>query len=139
MHSALKFNSRSKIYSASNVFFNSETCQAYSFVWWRFVEVINGRVVFNRHCYSSYTSRHQSKVRSLLHDLGITIDLEVDARVGLQNDNWVTNAINTQNDKIKDIEAKLSSPKHKRALDNERFESIESLKQNIVAIQALGV
>jgi hypothetical protein len=81
----MKFSNRSKLYSASNVTFNPETCQANSYGWWTFVKVIHGKVIFNSYRYSNTTSKHQYRVRSLLSKLGIKIDREVKVRGGLQN------------------------------------------------------
>lgn len=72
-------------YVASNVSFNPETLEATSFKWWYFVKRIGGKVVFNDYRYSSFTSRHQNKVRLLMKRLGIKIDLEIEAPKGLQD------------------------------------------------------
>ncbi len=81
----MKFNKRSGNYKASNVTFNPKTKQAYSYNWWRFVDVVNGKVVFNNFSYSNTTCKHQHKVRRVLRELGISIDLEVSCPAGLQN------------------------------------------------------
>lgn len=75
----MKLMKRSNIYQASNynVTFNPETLEAFSYKWWSFVRVIEGQVVFNNYRYSVSTSKHQSKVRRLMSDLGIKIDLEL--------------------------------------------------------------
>lgn len=90
----MKYYSRSKIYKASNVTFNAETCEAYSYGWWKFVARINGFVVFNNYRYSNSTSKHQSKVRSLMSELGIKIDLYVSTNCGLNGaERWVTTGL----------------------------------------------
>lgn len=73
------------IYKASNVTFNPNTLEAYSYDWWQFVKVIRGKVIFNSYRYSNTTARHQSKVRQVMVQLGIKIDLEVQVRGGLQD------------------------------------------------------
>lgn len=65
------------IYKASNVTFDSLTKKAYSYNWWRFVDVIEGVTVFNTYYYSNTTARHQYKVRRLMHNLGIKIDISL--------------------------------------------------------------
>lgn len=73
----MRYYPRFKIYKASNVTFNPETIQAYSYGWWRFVDIVEGKVIFNNYRYSVSTCKHQSKVRALLNDLKIKIDIEM--------------------------------------------------------------
>lgn len=80
----MKLYKRTGTYKASNVTFDPKTITAVSYDWWIFVKVVNGRVVFNSYTYSNTTSRHQSKVRSLLTSLGITVDRVVRIQGGLQ-------------------------------------------------------
>jgi len=49
------------------------------------VRNVNGKVLFNNYSYSNSTAKHQHKLRSLLSDLGIEVDLFVHAPWGLQN------------------------------------------------------
>jgi hypothetical protein len=74
---------RSKIYKASNVIFNPNTIEAFSYRWWKFVKVIDGLVVFNKYRYSVSTAKHQAKVRQLMIELGIKVDLYVNVRESL--------------------------------------------------------
>lgn len=80
----LKFYKRSNMYKASNVTFNPETKEAFSYNWWKFVDVINGAVVFNTYGYSPSTRKHQYKVERLLEQLGINVDVYIQAPQGLQ-------------------------------------------------------
>ncbi len=81
----MKFMKRKGVYQASNynVTFDPKTCSAFSYSWWKFVGIVEGKVVFNNFRYSNTTSKHQSKVRSLLKDLGIKIDIEMPLPKGL--------------------------------------------------------
>jgi hypothetical protein len=81
----MKWFKRLKIYKASNLTFNPLTRTAHSYGWWRFVSVIEGKLVFNNYSYSNSTSKHQHKVRRLLNELGIKIDLDIAVPEGLQN------------------------------------------------------
>jgi hypothetical protein len=81
----MKFSQKRQIFEASNVTFDQKTCSAYSYKWWKFVSKVNGKVVFNNFRYSPTTGKHQQKVRKLLADLGIKIDLEVTCADGLQH------------------------------------------------------
>lgn len=85
----MKYYARLKIYKSNNVTFDPETLSAYSYDWWQFVRVINGKVVFNGYFYSPTTAKHQSKVRNLLASLNINIDVVVKTRAGLQACNGV--------------------------------------------------
>jgi hypothetical protein len=85
----MKLMKRTGVYQARNVTFNPETCAAFSYVWWQFMARIKGKVVFNNYGYSNSTRKHQSKVRSLLQELGIKIDRVVQVRHGLQNINTI--------------------------------------------------
>lgn len=71
----MKLMKRTGIYQASNVSFDPKTVEAHSYRWWKFVGIVEGKVVFNDYRYSNTTSKHQSKVRSLLQQLGIDVDL----------------------------------------------------------------
>ena len=70
-NSGMKYMVRSNTYKASNVYFDCDTEQAYSYDWWCFVSRINGVLVFNDHNYSPSTNKQQSKVKSLLNALGL--------------------------------------------------------------------
>lgn len=74
---------RAGIYKASNVTFNPSRIEAFSYGWWKFVGVVEGKVVFNNYYYSPSTCKHQSKVRRLLAELGIKIDIEMPVPKGL--------------------------------------------------------
>ncbi len=81
----MKYMSKTGIYKASNVIFNPTTIEAISYNWWSFVKKIKGKVVFNDYNYSNTTRRHQYKVKQLMHELGIKIDLIVKVDEGLQH------------------------------------------------------
>lgn len=79
----MKFMKRSNLYQASNVSFSPATIEARSYSWWVFVAVIEGKVIFNNFRYSNTTAKHQYKVRRLMEELGIEIDLVVETRYSL--------------------------------------------------------
>jgi hypothetical protein len=83
----MKYMKRAGIYKAANVTFDPIKVQAYSYSWWRFVGIVEGKVVFNNYRYSSTTSKHQSKVRNLMKELGIKIDFELPLRQGILFEN----------------------------------------------------
>lgn len=83
----MKYFKRLKIYKASAVTFNPQTMEAYSYSWWKFVAIVEGKVIFNDYYYSPSTRKHQSKVRSLLQELGITIDISMPLPAGIVGNN----------------------------------------------------
>lgn len=86
---SLKYMKRAGIYKAANVTFNPQTCEAFSFSWWRFVAKINGKLVFNNYRYSATTSKHQSRVREVLRELGIKIDVSLSLPKGINSNSMV--------------------------------------------------
>lgn len=83
----MKFMKRANIYQAFNynVTFDPNKIEARSYRGWVFVAKIEGLIVFNNYRYSNATSRHQSKVRSLLKELNIKIDLELPLPRGIKS------------------------------------------------------
>jgi hypothetical protein len=71
------------VYQASNVRFDADKIEAFSYDWWKFVKVENGQTVFNEYPYSPTTRRHQTKVRVLMDKLGIKITKTVNQRASL--------------------------------------------------------
>lgn len=113
----MKYMKRSNTYQASNVTFNVDTCSAYSYGWWAFVKRIKGKVIFNAYQYSNSTTKHQYKVRSLLQDLGIRIDREVQVKRGLQNITTLKLLNAEENDTL---DAIAEEQEYKRKMRNER-------------------
>lgn len=83
----LKYIKRDKIYTNSTrtCTFNPLTLEALSYRWWVFVKKIDGLTVFNNYRYSVTTARHQRKIRNLLKELKIKIDLKVTTKLSLAN------------------------------------------------------
>lgn len=73
------------VYKASNFEFNADDIAAWSYGWWQFVKVIDGKVVFNNYRYSVSTGKHQSKARCLMQDLKISIDCFVSTKESISN------------------------------------------------------
>lgn len=81
----MKYYKRLGIYKASNVTFDPKTLEAHSYRWWKFVAVVEGKVIFNNYRYSVSTSKHQRKVRQLLFELGIKIDISMPLPKGINS------------------------------------------------------
>jgi hypothetical protein len=123
----MKYMKRANIYKASNVTFNAETHEAVSYNWWTFVKRINGALVFNNYGYSNSTRKHQSKVRTLLSELGLTIDIEISAHGGLQRDTWPDQARESIQTKIDAVMSQLNNARRKKALDASRISTLNEL------------
>jgi hypothetical protein len=123
----MKHFKRSNLYKASNVTFNPETFQAFSYDWWQFTAMINGVLVFNNHYYSQSTVKHLYKVRTLLKELGHEVALWVNAPCGLQNDKWKLQAVESITSEIESLKLALASTRRKKALDEERLNRLNKL------------
>lgn len=117
----MKYYVRSNAYKASNVEYNCDTETAYSYGWWRFVQRINGKLVFNNYSYSPSTIKHQYKVRHLLDELGKQIDLVVSAPDGLQN---LSSAIEYEREEIRQLIKQIRKPRSHKAKNEERKREI---------------
>jgi hypothetical protein len=95
MSTSVKWRPRLKIHANTRktCTFDPETCQAYSYDWWRFVDKIKGKVVFNWYRYSVTTSGHQYAISSLLDKLKIKVDIYVNVGGGLQNPEAINSAL----------------------------------------------
>jgi hypothetical protein len=60
--------------STGNLIFNKHTMEAHSYKWWKFLSMVEGKLVLNSYRYSMSTSKHQRTVLGLLHELGIKPD-----------------------------------------------------------------
>lgn len=83
------------LYKAANVLFDADKIEAYSYSWWSFVKIIEGKVVFNSYRYSVTTAKHQSKVRRLMNELGVKIDVEVQTKESLADQSIKALKLNT--------------------------------------------
>lgn len=89
----MKWFKRLKLFKASNVTFNPKTMDAFSYGWWRFVAVVEGKLVFNNYGYSTSTRKHQAKLRRLLEELHIKVDLFLPLPDGIKSYNTLAEMI----------------------------------------------
>lgn len=136
----MKYMTRTNIYQCSNYncTFNPTTLEAFSYCWWKFVAVVEGKVVFNSYRYSNSTSKHQSKVRSLMRELGIKIDLELGLPQGINSSDLQTlfvTAEETLCDQFLHAELKreerLERARMKRAQEREKEKQREEQRPHI--------
>lgn len=64
----MKYYKRLGVYknSTGSNYYDPEKQEAFSYRWWRYLQNIEGKLVFNNYSYSVTTSGHQSTLRSLL-------------------------------------------------------------------------
>jgi len=132
----MKYYKRLNVYKASNVSFNPEEIAAYSYDWWQFVKVVDGKVFFNNYSYSQSTNGHQSKVRHLLGELNIEIDCVIDCPSGFQDGGWQRSSINLYKQRIEELERLIKKPKTRKAKNEERKQEIKHYLQCIRVVQS---
>lgn len=84
----LTYKKKTNMYtnSTGSLTFNPATKEAFSYKWWKFVAVVEGKVIFNNYPYSMSTSRHQRTIQNLLSQLNIKIDLKLPLSKGINGD-----------------------------------------------------
>jgi hypothetical protein len=117
-----------------NVSFSPETQEAYSYGWWRFVERIGPYLVFNSYRYSVTTAKHQREVQWLLEDLGLSMDLYIEAPTGLQD---LESALSHYASRIFVLQELISRKGSRKAKNADRLKEITTLQIKIATIQML--
>lgn len=130
----MKYYKRLKQWKASNVIFDVEKCEATSYKWWIFVKRIGGKLVFNDYRYSNTTSKHQYKVKRLLNQLGIIIDVIISSPNGLQN---LDSAIDYNNLRINLVGKDLNNPRARKSLITRRKQLIENYNIQLNTIKEI--
>ncbi len=124
----MKYFKTLKVYKASNVQLNAETLEATSYDWWTFQKKIGKFLVFNTYNYSNSTCKHQSKVRQLNNNLGVTPDLYLEVSEGLQGKACFNTAVMEYQNRIKGIQAAISKKGSRKSTNAEREQQIEQYK-----------
>lgn len=132
----IPFRPRLELFKTSNNYFDPIKFQAYSYDWWRYLEIRKGKVVFNNYCYSMQTSGHQQSTRRLLKELGIKIDIELPLPRGLQS--LETDALPYLYGLIIDIEVEMSNKRAKKDLNKYRAKKIKDLMKDVKNARVLG-
>lgn len=133
----IPFRPRLKVFKgcSGKVTFNPLTGDAYSFGWWRFVKVIDGRVVFNNYDYSVTTRGHQWQIQDLLGELGIEIDFTVNMSYSLTDELFYSTALEYFYEEIYKAQNKLT-----RANSHKGYyvKVIEKCKSDIKRLRQVG-
>lgn len=135
----MKYFKRLGIYknSTGSCKFNPSTREAFSYNWWQFLKVINGKLVFNKYSYSVTTSRHQSEVLRLLSQENIKIDLYICAPKGLQTRDGLQSAIDWYKIHISVLLEKIKKPKTHKKTNINRYRQIAFYELKIAEVEAL--
>jgi hypothetical protein len=104
------------LWKQTNLLFDSAKIYATSYVWWKFVAIIEGKVIFNDYRYSVTTSKHQCKVRSLMTQLGIKIDITMPVPKGLQCYSSLSEAILAAEEHLCDVISESELKREERNL-----------------------
>ena len=121
----MKYFKRLKLYKSNECLYNPETMEATSYNWWVFIKLINGVLVFNNYNYSPSTIKHQYKVRDLLRELEIDIDITIEAPKGLQD---LNSAIAHYDYLIKELNDAIAKPRSQKKKNLERQKQILELE-----------
>lgn len=113
--------------------FDPNTMRAYSYNWWRFVDYIGGKVIFNDARYSMQTSAHQSAVKEVLRALRVKYHT-VYIKAGL---NHIDTEIADKRYEIKRLNNAISNPLSRRATNEKRKSQIKYLEKEIASLTKL--
>jgi len=125
------------MYKASNVSFNPTTLESYSYGYWLFTKVINGKLVFNSYNFSATTGAHQSKVRCLLIDLGIKIDIEIECPRGLHAADMIQSIERQYESLISELQFSIDKPRSQKKKNIERQAQIDAYKNKLNEFKAI--
>jgi hypothetical protein len=116
----------------------ADEIRATSYDWWVFVDVIDGKVVFNNYNYSNTTSRHQAEVHHLMNKLGIKIDLYVNMEQSLNESNFKEHVLHSLYVNAFELIVALNTKKVRKKTKKEAKEKLNKIKNKIKSLKKLG-
>jgi outer membrane murein-binding lipoprotein Lpp len=132
--SRLKYFKKLHVFKGDNVQFNPLSFEAHSYKWYSFTKLIGGKLVFNDYSYSPTTSKHLSKVKELLSQLGIKIDTFIQAPKGLDS---LNSAVSYYETRIKALQAEIDAPRSQAGKNSQRQDEIAGYYTKIVEVKEL--
>lgn len=114
--------------------FNPETKEAYSYHWWRYVEMINGKWVFNNYSFSPTTCKHQSNMLGVLDAIKAENIVFIEAPKGLQD---LPDSIRYYEHKIIKLTAEIARPKSQKRKNQKRQTLICEYQYKIKLVKTL--
>lgn len=116
------------IYRRSNNEFYADDCQAYSCGWYRYIDRIDGYVIFNAYRYSTSTDKHLLHGWDLLEELGIDIAETVYCPGGLQD---LESGIRHAEEQIANLNAAVRKKGSRYKTNEKRIEQIKVWQNQI--------
>lgn len=119
----MKYFKRLKVYKNynGNNYYDPEKQEAYSYKWWRYLQVIEGVLVFNNYSYSPATSSHQSALKSILDNKGYTT---IYTHASLNGISSIKNYINILTEEVAALDEKIRSPRTQKRKNLDRAKSM---------------
>jgi hypothetical protein len=133
---SIKYFTRLNVFKTRNNIFDPSEMTAYSYGWWRYLQIIKGKLVFNNYSYSQQTNRHQGSLSRLLKELGVKIDHTVYIHGGLQD--LFIGALPAEYSSIFDNEIAISRGRDGSWAQRYRRDSIKASQKQIKILRALG-
>lgn len=135
----MKFNNKTKKYTASNVSFDSVKIEAVSYDWWSFVTRYHGKTLFNQARYSATTQKHQRKVQSLMGRLAIKIDLTLRfTKLSLTDpEEALRDELNILAITVGHLKIEIENPRSRAAKNELRKAEIKRLRKEARAIKKI--
>jgi hypothetical protein len=127
----MKFYKRLNLYKCSNLQYNLETEQAYSYEWYCIAKRFGKVMVVNSYPFSPTTQRHAYKIRSLFDELNIQYE-EISAPKGLQS---LDLALNYYQNCIQREREAIAKPRSRELTNIEREKTIKYCQSRIKLIQ----
>lgn len=130
----MKFLKTKNQYKASNVLLDLNNEIATSYDWWIFLKRINGKLVFNKYRYSPSTAGHQRKILKQLDQLGIKVDMFIEAPKGLQD---LNSAISYYEYEISELVNDLATTNRRETTKQNQVKLIQNYQTKIKDIKKI--
>jgi len=131
----MKYIKKSGQYKGSNVTFNPETVEAYSYGWWKFAgKTPTGKVIINFASYSVSTRKHQSKVFYLMEDLNIKSNIHLEYTQLSLSDGYIVvlrDEVKISKEKVEQYKAAIAKPRTQKKTNAQRLIEINSLYDHL--------
>jgi hypothetical protein len=123
---------------SGNARFYVDDIVATSYGWWKFVNKINGKVVFNEYNYSLTTSKHQREVKELLNTLKIKVDIVVRTKHSLDAHSFKHYALEDLYEKAIELLVANNTPRVRQSTIIKNKEEILRIKNKIKLLKKEG-
>lgn len=112
------------------------TFEAWSYGWWKYAAVYNGKRIFNYATYSNTTSKHQSDARAMFnYNYDITLMFTLESLDNIET--ALNDEIKLAKMKISSLYDKIVTPRTRKSTNERRRETIRELQLHIAKIEEL--